>query len=145
MLVRKSHVHGSKMVQTRQRRKVMRFCQAAVVPTPGSSVSPCHRLILLGNSMPFHLTVFFYWNSSRKSYFFSPYGDCYGSTVRNAMRSWPQAAYDSCAARALSMALRCFVLSTAHSLDVLLQHARHLEHAQPGRQRERVRTGLAMP
>merc|ERR1719460_3199692 len=33
---------------------------------------------------------------------------------------------------ALSMALRCFVLSTAHSLDVLRQHPRHLEHAHRG-------------
>merc|ERR1712196_446690 len=46
------------------------------------------------------------------------------------MRFCQAAVVLSCAARALSMALRCFVLSTAHSLDVLLQHARHLEHAQ---------------
>merc|ERR1719460_1672362 len=32
----------------------------------------------------------------------------------------------------VSMALRCFVLSTAHSLDVLRQHPRHLEHAHRG-------------
>merc|ERR1711977_367654 len=57
---------------------------------------------------------------------------CWGGSLTSTGRKWCKRANAgrSCAARALGMALRCLVLSTAHSLDVLLQHARHLEHAQ---------------
>ena len=135
----------------------MRFRQATAVPTPRSSVlAPVPRLlILLSNSVPTTASMnhpakrFSFGSHALASWPPSPevltvraefhqypvlstYTLC--GTLQHAMRSWLQAAYDL-----------CFVPSTAHLLDVLRIHPRHLEHAHPRQQHERASTKKVGP
>ena len=95
----------------------------------------CPHLILLSNSVPTATSL----NHAATRF-------CFG---RNALPSWPvspnvltirakftDTKYNTYflwhpATRYVFMTFRCLVTSTAHLLDVLAVHPRHLEHAQP--------------